>query len=139
MILILTIALIPFAGSVNAAEKVETLTFAWDHVSAEGGVAVVNWQMEWGVTAGGPYTKLVDIPYAATTGASYESPVQAVVTGQPGTHETRYFILRACGDVPIEGGGTEYQCSDPSNEVSYNFWIPAGGYSAPVQFRILPQ
>lgn len=129
MIALLTVPLISSA-------KTETLVFQWDYTAGE--VPVTTWQMDWGVTAGGPYTKLADISYVDPGSAPYESPVEAVVTGQPGTHETRYFILRACGDVPLEAGGTEYQCSEPSNEVAYSFWIDVTGFSAPINFRTKP-
>ena len=131
LLIVLTLAL-----PVYSAEKTETLTFEWEHTA--GDVPVKTWQLEWGIAPGGPYTKLTDVPYADAVGGVYQAPVQAVVTGQPGTHETRYFILKACGDVPQEGGGTAYQCSDPSNEASYAFWIPSTGFSAPVQFTIKP-
>lgn len=126
-----------FVFPVYSAEKTETLTFEWEHTA--GDVQVKTWEMDWGVIAGGPYTKLIDIPYADAVGGVYQAPVQAVVTGQPGTHETRYFILKACGDVPQEGGGTAYQCSDPSNEASFAFWIPSTGFSAPIKFTVKPQ
>jgi len=118
-----------------SAEKVQTLTFAWDYTPAAGQVAVTIWEMHWSVTEGGPYTKLADIPNSG----NLQAPITATVTGQPGTSETRYFVLKACGDAPKEGGGTEYLCSVPSNETSYAFWIDVTGFSAPVQFRILPQ
>lgn len=137
--LILMFVLCVIWGNAFAADKTETLTFAWEHQSAEGNVPVTTWQMDWGVTAGGPYAKLSDIPYQDAVGGTYESPVQAVVTGQPGTNETRYFILRACGDVPQEDGSILYECSEPSNEVSYSFWIESTGFSVPMQFRIMAQ
>lgn len=133
IVLIFTLAVF----SVNATDTIKTLTFAWEHEA--GDVPVINWQMEWGVTAGGPYAKLGDIAYADAINGTYESPIQAVVTGQPGTHETRYFILRACGNVPQEDESIKYECSDPSNEVSHAFWITVTGFSAPVQFRIQEQ
>ena len=126
-------------GSVLADDLIETITFEWDDPNEAG--AVKNFEMYWGVTAGGPYTKLVVIPYALT------SPVQATVTGPGGSTQTRFFVLTACGDMPQEGGGTEYRCSetddDPpkmafSNEVSHDFWIPVGSFSVPVQFRKVP-
>ena len=138
-ILVLT-ALMLFAFCINAGadEKTETLTFEWEQTSVE---YLTQWEMHWGNAAGGPYESLVVLPYnAGDPAGTFSSPVEAVVTGQPATTETRYFVLRACGDVPIDAGQTEYQCSDFSNEVSYNFWIPvAGKFSVPIQFRIKAQ
>jgi hypothetical protein len=133
LIMMILFGLAVFCAS--AAEVSETVTFAWDH---DNPAAVKNFEMHWGVTAGGPYAELAVIPKSGA-GPGYESPVGAVVTGSPGTTETRFFVLRACGDIPQEGGGTVYECSTWSNEVSHAFWIPAEGYTAPIQFRILPQ
>jgi hypothetical protein len=126
--------------SVDAADKIETLTFAWDDTNAAG--MVKNFEMYWGTTAGGPYTKLAVIPYAAPP---HEAPIEATVSGAPGTTETRYFVLTACGDVAQEGGGTAYMCAGNeagdiafSNEISYGFWIEPDGFSVPIQFKILP-
>jgi len=138
-IITILIMILIFAVSAFCAEKTETLTFAWEHNPQANEVPITFWQMDWAVTAGGPYAKLGDIAYQDAVDGSYQSPVVAVVTGQPGTHETRYFILRACGDMPQEDGSTIYECSDPSNEVSYAFWIEPSGFSAPVQFRIIAE
>jgi len=134
LIIIILLGLLVF--SVNASETIEVVTFAWDDTNDPG--AVKNFEMYWGVTAGGPYIKLAVIPYAL------ESPVEATVTGSPGTTETRYFVLTACGDIIQEDGSMLYMCSGDdegnmafSNEVSYDFWIEADGFSVPVQFRII--
>lgn len=141
---ILCALLIFFAGAfiikenyALAAEKMQTLTFAWEYTI--GDVPVITWQMNWAPTQGGPYTKLADIPFANSSTGTWESPVQATVIGAPGTHETRYFTLLACGNVPQSDGSTIYECSTPSNEVSYDFWIEPSGFSAPVQFRVMAQ
>ena len=135
IILTLILLLVPFVFSADAAEQTKTLVFAWDQENLN---LVKQWEMHWGVTAGGPYSQLALIPFPGG-GPSFESPVAATVTGNSGTFEKRFFVLRACGDVPVEAGGTEYQCSAWSNEVAYDFWIPAAGYTAPIQFRIISQ
>ncbi len=119
-----------------ATEKIETVTFGWDQNDLTN---VTQWEMDWSVTAGGPYAQLTTIPYDGSSGTAFQSPIIATVTGEPGTTETRYFVLKACGDIPIEGGGTEYQCSSYSNEVSKGFWIPVGAYEVPINFRIIPE
>ena len=128
--------LLAFGGFVSAAETVKTVTFAWDQDDVTN---LTQWEMHWSVTAGGPYIKVATILYnEGSPAGAFESPVEATVTGNPGTTETRYFVLRACGDLPQEGGGTVYECSDDSNEISYGFWIPAGKFKVPINFRIVP-
>jgi hypothetical protein len=131
---VVLITLLAFA--LASIAKSETVTFEWDQ---EDVTNLKEWKMEWGDSAGGPYVDLVTLPYNPGDPAGvFSSPVEAQVTGQQGTTVTKYFILRACGDIPQEGGGTLYECSDPSNEVAYGFWIPPGKFSVPIQFRIQP-
>jgi hypothetical protein len=127
-------AIFLFANVAFGADVTETLTFEWDQANVTN---LKEWVMAWGTTTGGPYTDLVTLPYnAGDPAGTFSSPVDAVVTGQQGTTETRYFVLRACGDIPQEDGTTVYECSENSNGVPYGFWIPAGKFSVPVQFRI---
>jgi hypothetical protein len=126
---------VPFA--LTAADKMETITFAWDDTNEAG--KVKNFEMYWSETAGGPYTKMATIPYATPP---HEAPIEATVSGSPGTTETRYFVLTSCGDVLQQDGSTEYMCAGDgagnvaySNEVSHNFWIQPTGFSVPIQFR----
>jgi hypothetical protein len=117
----------------NAVE--ETLVFAWDpHPEIE---RVINFEMYWSDTSGGPYGQLAVIPKEAAI--DNEEPVTAVVTGLAETHVTRYFVLRACGNVTQEDSSILYECSDDSNEVSYDFWVPFGGFEVPINFRIIAQ
>jgi hypothetical protein len=135
---ILTILFVVFSfQSVVADEVTETLTFEWEQDDTTN---LKEWVMAWGASAGGPYTDLITLPYSAGDPAgTFSSPVDAVVTGQQATTETRYFVLKACGDIPQGDGTTAYECSVWSNEASYGFWIPAGKFSVPVQFRIRAQ
>ena len=120
-----------------ADEVTQTLTFAWEQDDTTN---LLEWEMRWGTAAGGPYTQLATIPYnAGDPAGTFQSPVNSTVTGAPATTETRYFVLRACGNIPQQDGTTVYECSEFSNEVSFGFWIPAGQFSVPVQFRIIPQ
>jgi hypothetical protein len=136
--LVILLGLFLFAAPALCDEMSKTLIFQWDQDS-ESLVNLTQWELHWGAAAGGPYTNLTNIGYDGTASTTFESPATAVVTGQPGTNETRYFVLKACGDIPQEDGSTIYDCSGWSNEVPYDFWIPATGFSAPVQFRIAPQ
>ena len=43
------------------------------------------------------------------------------------------------GVITTAGGGTAYECSENSNEISFSVWIPAAAFSVPVNFRILPE
>ena len=129
LLAILLIVLFPCL--VSAAEV--TKTFAWDEPTDL--EAISNWEMHWGSTQGGPYAKLQDIP----KDGDYQSPVVVDITGPPGTNQTRYFVMKACGDVIQADASTKYECSENSNEVSFAVWIPANKYEVPVNFRILPE
>ena len=128
---ILVLLMVLMATTAFAAEQ--TRTFAWDEPSDLATIA--NWEMHWGNTQGGPYAKLIDIP----KDGDYTEPVTVDITGPPATNQTRYFILKACGDVPQEDGSTLYECSGNSNEASFTVWIPANKFEVPINFRILPE
>jgi hypothetical protein len=113
----------------NAADQVETLTFAWDQPDR---TLIEKWELHWSDTAGGPYVKLVDLAYGGEDQTNFESPIEATVSGEPASTVTKYFVLRACGTV--EGS---VQCSDWSNEVSYGFKILFDGFKVPIDFRII--
>ena len=134
LILVMVMALLFAVGAV-ADQTVKTLTFGWEQTNLTN---VTQWEMHWSVTAGGPYAEMAVISYDGSGAASYESPVTATVTGEPATTETRYFVLRACGNVAQQDGTTLYLCSDFSNEVSYDFWIPFGQFEVPVNFQVVP-
>ena len=127
--IVLLIVLMPVL--VSAAEI--TKTFAWDEPADL--AAIKNWEMHWGSTQGGPYAKLMDIP----KDGNFAEPVTVDISGPPATNQTRYFVLKACGDVVQEDASTIYECSDNSNEVSLVVWIPANQFQVPVNFRILPE
>ena len=114
-----------------AAEQIRT--FAWDEPADID--VIKNWEMHWGSTKGGPYAKLMDIP----KDGDYTEPVTVDITGPPATNQTRYFILKACGDVVQEDASTLYECSGDSNEASFTVWIPANKFEVPINFRILPE
>jgi hypothetical protein len=133
-ILIFAILATPF--SILADEQLnETITFAWDaHPQID---RINHFVMSWSDRAGGPYAELVQI--SKENAIDNQEPIEAVVSGPEETTVTRYFVLAACGDVTKEDGSIVNECSGPSNEVSYDFWIPFSGFSVPVQFRIIPQ
>ena len=114
-----------------AAEQIRT--FAWDEPADID--VIKNWEMHWGSTKGGPYAKLMDIP----KDGDYTEPITVDITGPPATNQTRYFVLRACGDVVQEDASTLYECSGDSNEASFTVWIPANKFEVPINFRILPE
>ena len=129
---LLILSFLFICGQAAAVDK--TVTFAWDpHPDM---ATIINFEFHWSDVAGGPYAQLVVVPKADAVDST--EPIQATVTGPPGTLVTRYFILLACGDVLQEDGTTLYQCSDSSNEVPDDFWIPAAGFQQVVNFRIVP-
>jgi hypothetical protein len=111
------------------------LTFIWDQVDKTN---LKEWRLYWADVAGGPYATdpLAIIPYDGSTELSHTSPAEATVTGEQGSTVTKFFVLVACGDIPQADGSTVYECSENSNEISYDFFIPAGRFSVPVQFRL---
>lgn len=133
---VLALFLIFFVTDLFAEDVTKTLTFEWDQTDTTN---LKDWRLYWGDAQGGPYdtAPVAVIPYDSTqTGPTYSSPASATVTGSPATTVTKYFVLVACGDIPQPDGTTDYQCSTNSNEVSHDFWIPAGKFSVPVNFSI---
>lgn len=131
IILLLTVLLVGvFPLFVQAEDKVETVTFAWDQPDR---TLLEKWEMHWGDAPGGPYVKMTDLIYQGQDQDAFESPIEATVSGAPASTVIKFFVLRACGTVE----GT-LECSDWSNEVSYAFVIPFDGFQVPVNFRIVP-
>lgn len=128
--------LFSFFSVAQADEITKTLTFQWEQHDKTN---LKEWRLYWSESAGGPYdsTPIAVIPYdPASPGPTYQSPADAKITGTQATHIVKYFVLVACGDIPQADGSTKYGCSDNSNEVSYDFWIPAGKFSVPIKFLI---
>jgi hypothetical protein len=125
-----------FAAMAQADEQVsETVTFAWDaHPQID---RITHFVMSWSDQAGGPYAELVQI--SKDNAVDNQEPVEAIVSGPEETTVTRYFVLLACGDVTQDDGSIINECSEPSNEVSHDFYIPFGGFQVPVNFRIIAE
>jgi len=132
--LLLVLAIITlFFGFAVADDTTKTLTFEWTQTDT---VNLKEWKLLWSDTSGGEFVEVATIPYdSEVLGPVYTGSETINVTGKQGTYVLKYFILRACGDIPMKEG-TEYICSENSNEVSYNFWIPAGVFSVPINFTI---
>jgi len=113
----------------------ETVTFQWTQPDL---TYVKHWQIHWSDTENGTYESIAVVAYNGTPSATYSSEETIVLTGPPATSITKWFLARACGDVPVEGGSTEYKCSGDSNKISKAFWIPAGQFSVPLNFEIIP-
>jgi hypothetical protein len=131
--LLCTLIMVLFVMATTAFAAEITKTFAWDEPTDL--AAIKNWEMHWSATQGGPYAKLMDIP----KDGNYTEPITVDISGPPATNQTRYFVLKACGDVVQEDASTLYECSSDSNEVSFTVWIPANKFQVPVNFRILPE
>lgn len=99
-----------------------------------------EWKLFWSDTTGGPYTEIMVIPYDPnSTGPLYTSPASVEVTGPQASMVKKYFVMISCGDIPQSDGSTKYLCSEDSNEATYDFWIPAGQFSVPLNFTIKAQ
>ena len=116
----------------------ETVTFSWKQPNLSN---VKEWNLYWSDTAGGPYDSNVvaKFEYDGTPQPVYQNNTDPKVIGNPGTTVSKYFVLVACGDIPQQDGSLKYECSNDSNEVSYDFWIPVGQFEAPVDFQIVPK
>lgn len=130
-------AVFMYASNAVAEDYTQNVTAEW---TMEDTTNLKEWKLFWSGTTGGPYEQILVIPYDPTSaGPLYTSPVTATVTGSPATTVTKYFVMIACGDIPQSGGSTEYKCSEDSNEATFDFWIPAGQFSVPMQFIIKAQ
>jgi len=134
--LVLVLMLV-FSVNVLAAETTETLTFEW---TQEDTTNLKEWKLFWSDVAGGSYTEIAVITYNPENEGPVHTGVEEIlVTGDQATYVKKYFVLRACGDIPQPDGTATYLCSEDSNEVSHDFWIPAGVFSVPVQFKMIKQ
>jgi len=113
----------------------ETVTFQWNQTDL---TSLKEWKLFWSGTHGGPYVELATIAYDGSSKPLYTSPAEVPVTGNPATNVIKYFVLIACGDIPQADGSNKYMCSADSNEANHSFWIPAGMFSVPLNFDIVP-
>ena len=135
-ILVFIIGFSLFIGVSIVQAESYTVTAQWEQQDTTN---LKEWKLFWSETSGGPYVEIMIIPYSGSGGPIYTSPASVSVNGNQGTTVTKYFVMIACGDIPVETGGTEYKCSDDSNEASYNFWVPAGQFSVPLNFQIVAE
>lgn len=135
LIVLLATLFLALPLAVSGAEVTETLIFEW---RMEDITNLTEWRLFWSDTSGGPYIEVATIPYdPEVPGPVYSSAeTPPAVTGDQGTTVTKYFVLVSCGDIPQQDGTSEYLCSGDSNEVSHGFWIPAGMFSVPLEFKI---
>ena len=98
------------------------LIFTWDQDTTN----LDHWTLYQSDVAGGPYTKVIDIPWNGQTTEHYTATNSFTVTGNPGDTVTKYFMVTASSTTEESG---------PSNEVSQEFLIPAH-ISAPFSLTI---
>ena len=121
------------ATTAFAAEQ--TRTFAWDEPTD---LAIIErWEIYVSETSGGPYVKATEIPKVEGQ-TIFQANSTVDIIGAPGSKQTRYFVMLACGTV-LEAGQPTFKCSDDSNEVNFSVDIPAFEFKVPVNFRILPE
>lgn len=112
-----------------------TKTFAWDEPTDLD--LITRWELYWSETAGGPYTKVVEIPKVVDQ-TVFQAPATVDIIGSPGSRQARYFVLIACGTVQ-EDGQPVFKCSENSNEISEIFNIAALEFKVPVNFRVIAE
>jgi hypothetical protein len=134
VLLVFVVGISWFLFAANVKAETKTLTAQWEMTDTTN---LKEWKLFWSDVTGGPYEEILVIPYDPNDpGPIYTSPATVTVTGPQGTTVTKYFVMISCGDIPQEGGGTQYLCSGDSNEASADFWIPAGQFSVPLNFQI---
>ena len=121
------------ATTAFAAE--ETRTFAWDEPTD---LAIIErWEIYVSETSGGPYVKATEIPKVEGQ-TVFQANSTVDIIGAPGSKQTRYFVMLACGTV-LEAGQPVDVCSGDSNEVNFSVDIPALEFKVPVNFRMLAE
>lgn len=136
LFVLLLIAFCLPAFTIQAADTSQKLTFEWKMTDTTN---LKEWKLFWADAAGGPYdlTPVAVIPYdPSEPGPKYSSSATPTVQGNQASHIIKYFVMIACGDISQSDGSTKYLCSGNSNEVSWDFWIPAGVFSIPLEFTI---
>lgn len=129
-----------FAWFAEAGETIETKTFGWNAGSNWATSPPTKFKMFWNDSESGEYALMETFEASGTGGPdSFSSPLEVTVSGPPSTWVTKYFVLKACGDVQQEDGSTQEICSDPSNVLEQKFWIKFDGYSIPVRFRVIAE
>ena len=121
------------ATTAFAAEQ--TRTFAWDEPTD---LAIIErWEIYVGDTPGGPYLLATIVPKVEGQ-TVFQADSTVDIIGAPGSEQTRYFVILACGTV-LEAGQPVDKCSGDSNEVNFSVDIPALELKVPVNFRMLPE
>lgn len=124
LLIIIAILLVTSLGF--AADFSKSITFAWDQASTD----LPNLK-EWGLyvmtTAGGAKPTAISVPYTTGSGP-FTAASTFTVTGNPGTTVRRYFVLDAVSKNLNRSGF--------SNEVFYDFVIPAANVTTPMSLTV---
>jgi hypothetical protein len=125
IVLIVLVALAVFACKVEAFAGTKTITFVWEQGSADL-PNLKEWRLHYALTAGGPYTVLVTVPYDGVVKPEYSNvtPVSVIADGQKATV---YFVATAVATSGVESGY--------SNEV--NQLIDFTVVTVPIQLKII--
>lgn len=104
----------------------DELTFKWNY-DTTWLPKITNWSLWESATSGGPFTKVVDIPYDPNASQPYSTNVAIVVPD--GSKVTKYYVL-----VTHRGAVNNYRFSSNSNEVSVT--INKMPPTSPFEFKI---
>jgi hypothetical protein len=117
-------AVVDLAASYDKFNNI--LTFAWTYETSWL-PKITNWSLWIGDASGGPYTKVVDIPYDSSTSPPYTTDVEIPVP--EGERITKYYVM-----VTHRGESNNNAFSVNSNEVSVT--IDKMPPKSPFEFKI---
>lgn len=104
----------------------QELTLGWDQVATDF-PSLGGWTLFIRATSGGSKESQITIPYTGGTGP-FTSTQTFTVTGEAGSVVRKYFVLDAVSKNGIH--------SDVSNEVFYDFQIPFGNVTVPLNLTV---
>ena len=110
LIMLLVVAFPDFVNAASGAVA-QTMTFSWEQAEAEL-TDLAGWVLYQADAAGGPYTKVLDVPFTAVVPpvTTFEASAPFNITGITGTTVTKYFVVTAKNKDGVE--------SEKSNELT---------------------
>jgi hypothetical protein len=117
---------VPPTDTKAAATATKELVFGYDQ-PAEDLPSLGGWTLFVRATSGGSKESQVSIPYTGGAGP-FTAAQTFTITGEAGSVVRKFFVLDA-----VSKNGMH---SDPSNEVFYDFQIPFGNVSTPLNLTV---
>lgn len=117
-VMLAVLLLFPVYTNAASGAVAQTMTFSWEQVEAEL-YDLAGWVLYSADAAGGPYTKVIEVPFTAVVPpvTTFEASAPFNITGTTGTTVNKYFVVTAKNKDGVE--------SEYSNEVNHGFVIPS--------------